>query len=466
MPKKYDVAIIGSGPGGYAAAIRLCQLGKSVCVIDVSEERLGGVCLNEGCIPVKSLINSSKIFAAIKNSKNYGLEAEVKPPDMEKIVACSQDAASRLRNGLKSLFKKNGIEFIIGRAKLTSANKLNVKLKDGKQQELEANKIIIAAGSSSKNLLGIEIDGETAMTSSEAVKLRKVPETLLVIGAGTIGVEFCSMFASFGAKVALVEMMPNILPSGDEEISKALARIFKKKGVEIFVNTKVKSINKRGNSVEAVLDAGGSEKKLGFESVLLAMGRIPNVEGIGLGKAGVKLQDGFIATDDKMRTNIKGVYAVGDVLNTPMYAHAAYKEGLTAAEDIAGIKTEPINYENVPSIVFSEPQVASVGLTESEAKESGYEVVISRHFFKANGLAVATRREDGFIKIIADKKRQKILGVHIIGGDATEILHEFVVAKNSNLPIGDIAKAVHAHPTFSEIAVDAAKALFGTPIHG
>ena len=465
MSKQYDVAIIGSGPGGYVSAIRLRQLERSVCVIDVSEERLGGVCLNEGCIPVKSLINSSRLFSMMKNSKNYGIESEVKQPDMKKVVACSQNAAAQLRNGLKSLFKKYGIEFIAGKARVISRNRLKVTSKDGKEEELEANRIIIATGSSPKIPMNTKVDGEAIMTSSEAIKLERVPKTLLVIGAGTVGVEFCSMFSSFGTKVTLVEMMPNILPSEEEEISKALMKIFKKRGIEVFVNTKVKSLNKKDDSCEAILEIDGAEKRIEFESALIAIGRKPNTEGVGLEDVGVKMEDGFIVTDDRMRTNIESIYAVGDVLNTPMYAYVAYKESLIAAEDIAGIKTEPIDYENVPSVVFSEPQVASVGLTESKAKELGNDAAISRHFFKANGMAVATLRQDGFIKIIADKKTRAILGVHIIGGNATEILHEFVIAKSSKLPIDDIAKAVHAHPTFSEIAVDAAKAVFGKPIH-
>ena len=430
MSRKYNVAIIGSGPGGYVAAIRLRQLNKSVCVIDINEERLGGVCLNEGCIPVKSLINSARLFSAMRKAKDYGIEAEVKRPDMKKVTASSQNAASQLRNGLKGLFKKYGIEFIAGKAKVISGNKLSVTSKSGKE-EIEANKIIIATGSSTIIPSNIKVDGERIITSSEAIKLPRVPKSLLIIGAGAVGVEFCSLFASLETKVTLVEMMPNILPFEDQEISRALERIFKKRGIEVLINTKVKSLSRKKNSVEAILEVAGKEKKMESECVLMAMGRKPNIEGIGLEGISVKLQDGFIVTDDKMKTNVEDVYAVGDVLNTPMYAHVAYKEGIIAAENIAGINSEPIDYENVPAVIFSEPQVASVGLTESRAKEKGYEIAVSRQSFRANGLAIATRREDGFIKIIVDKKTRAILGVHIIGGDATEILHECVLAMNS-----------------------------------
>jgi len=460
MPREYDVAVIGAGPAGYVAAIKLRQLDKSVCVIDISEERLGGVCLNEGCIPAKAIIHSSKLFSAIKNAASYGIEAEVRAPDMKKIAASSQGAASQLRNGIKSLFTKYGVEFIAGKARIVSKNEISVKAKDGKEEKVKAGKIIIASGSSAKIPLNITSDGEAVLTSKEAIKLEKLPKDLLVVGAGAIGVEFSSTFASFGAKVTLVEAMSNILPLEDEEISKALARIFKKRGIDVFVNTSLKSLQKKNGSVEAVLETNGAEKKAKFDRVLIAAGRRPNTEDIGLEKAGVKLKDGFIVTDGRMRTNISGIYAAGDVVDTPMYAHVAYSEGVAAAEDIAGIKAGTINYENIPNVVFSEPQVASVGLTEAKACEKSEEIAISKHFFKANGMAVATHREDGFIKIIADKNTRAILGAHIIGGEATEIVHEFVVAKKSGLKADDIAKAVHAHPTFSEAAASAAHGLF------
>ena len=466
MSRNYDVAIIGAGPGGYVSAIRLRQLDKTVCIIDFDETRLGGVCLNEGCIPVKSLINSAATFSAIKKAGECGIEAKLKAPDMKKIVQCSQSATLQLRTGLRGLFKKYGIEFIEGRAKLIANNKVKVTLRDGGEEEIEADKIIVATGSSPKIPPNIEIDREMIITSNEAIRLEKVPRTLLVIGAGAVGVEYASMFASLETKVTLVEMMPNILPFEDDDISKTLVRTFKKRGIEVLTNTKVKSLHKKNGVVEAVLEIDDNEKKTKFEYALVTTGREPNTKDIGLSDVGIKLDNGFVLTDDKMRTNIKNIYAVGDVLNTPMYAHVAYKEGLIAAEGIAGEKKEKIDYENVPSVVFSEPQVASVGLTEKKAKEKAHDVATSKHFFKANSMAVISHKDEGFIKIVVDKNTKAILGVHIIGGEATEILHEFVIAKNSGLSIDDIAKAVHAHPTFSEIAVDAAKAVFGKPIHG
>ena len=464
MSRKYDVAIIGAGPGGYTSAIRLSQAGKSVCVIDINEGRLGGTCLNEGCIPVKSLLNIAKVFSVMKKAGDCGIEADLKSPDMNKVIACSQNAVLQLQNGLKGLFRKYKIEFIAGTAKLISPNKIDVELKSGEREGVEAGKIIIATGSSAKVPQDIDVDGKIILTSAEAIKLKRIPKTLLVMGAGSIGVEVSSAFDSFGTKITLVEMAPNILPFEDEEISRTLTRILKKKGMNIFTGTKIKALRKKAASAEAVLETGGVEKKMDFECVLIAIGRKPNTGGMGLEETGVKLQNGFIATDEKMRTNIDSVYAVGDVVNTPMYAHVAYKEGLLAAEDIMGGKIEPINYENVPNVLFSEPQVASLGLTEARARERETEITVSKRFFKANGMAVAARRDEGFIKIIADKETHRIIGVHIIGGDATEILHEFVVAKNSKLTVDDIANAMHAHPTFSEIAADAAKAIFDTEI--
>ncbi|MEA3305233.1 MAG: dihydrolipoyl dehydrogenase [Candidatus Omnitrophota bacterium] len=466
MSKNYDVAVIGSGPGGYVSAIRLRQLDRTVCVIDLDEARLGGVCLNEGCIPVKSLINSAVTFSTVKRAGEWGVEAELKAPDMKRMVRCSQNTVSRLRAGLKGLFKKYKIDFIEGRAKLITGNKVKIDLKNGKEEEIEADKIIVAAGSSPEVPPGIKVDRERIITSSEVIKLERVPRTLLVIGAGVVGVEYASMFAFLETRVTLIEAMPDILPFEDGDVSRTLAGIFKKRGIEVFTNTKAVSLNRKKETVEVVLASGGGEKKSEFDYVLIAAGRKPNTKNIGLNEAGVKLNNGFMVTDDKMRTNIKNIYAVGDVLNTPMYAHAAYKEGLIAAENIAGEKTEKIDYKNVPGVVFSQPQVASVGLTEKEAKERGRNIAVSKHFFKANSMAAISHKDEGFIKIVADKDTKAILGAHIIGGEAAEILHEFVIAKNSGLSIEDVAKTVHAHPTFSEIAVDAAKAVFGKPIHG
>lgn len=465
MPDKYDVIIIGAGPGGYAAAIRLSQLGKHACVIDIDETRLGGVCLNEGCIPVKSLINSAAVFSMIRKVGIYGLEAEAKTPDMKKVTAVSQNSSITLRNGLKSLFRKNNIEFLAGKAKLLSNGTIEIESQSGRK-EIEADNIIIAAGSAPKSIPNVVPDGKSVITSNEAIKLETLPGTMLVIGGGAIGVEFASMFSSLGTKVTIVEMLPHILPFKDEEISKALEKIFKKRGIEVFTGTKIKALNKKNKTVEAVMDTTAGEKKAEFEIVLVAAGRKPNTEGLGLEKAGIKIKDGFIAADDRMRTSVKNIYAAGDVLNTPMYAHVAYREGIIAAEEIAGVKGETIDYNNIPHVIFSEPQVAGAGLTELEAKEAGYDAVITKHFFKANSKAVIDHNDEGFIKIIADRKSRKLLGVYIIGEGAVEIIHEFILAKSAGLTMDDIAKAVHAHPTLSEIVSDAAKAVFGKPIHG
>lgn len=465
MPDRRDIAIIGAGPGGYAAAIRLSQLGKRACVIDIDETRLGGVCLNEGCVPVKSLINSASLFSAMKKAGAFGLEADVKTPDMKKVVAASQDASAVLRNGLKGLFKKNGIDFISGKARLLSGKRIEIESPRGKE-EIEADSIIIASGSRPKTIPNAALDGKNIFTSTEAMRLETLPAAMLVVGAGAIGVELAFVFSSLGTKVTLIEMLPHILPFKDEEISKTLERVFKKRGIEIFTGSKIKALDKRKNGVEVVTDTAGGEAKNEFECILIAAGRRPNTENLGLEKAGIKTEKGFIAVDERMRTSVNGIYAVGDVLNTPMYAHVAYKEGIIAAEDIAGVKIETIDYDTVPHVIFSEPQVAGVGMTETEARENGYDAAVSKYFFKANSKAVINRNDEGFAKIIADKKTRKLLGAYIIGCGATEIIHEFVLAKSAGLTADDIAKAMHGHPTLSEIACDAAKAVFGRPIHG
>ncbi len=431
MSEKRDIVIIGAGPGGYVSAIKLSQMGKKPCVIDIDEAHLGGTCLNEGCVPVKSLISNALKLADIQN-----------------MVSASRETVSTLKTGLLSLFKKNGIEFIEGKAKLLPGKKIEVLSNGGRPVELEAENIIIATGSSPNIPQGVIVDGKLIMTSSEAIRLEKLPKTMLILGAGAIGAELASLFLKLGTKVTLIEALQSILPFEDEEISKALARIFTKKGMEVLTGTKMDAVDKKN-----------------FERILIATGRKPNTSGIGLEDAGVKLKDDFVITDDRMRTSVRGIYAVGDVLNTPMYAHVAYKEGIIAAEAICGIKEETIDYENVPHVVFSDPQVASVGVTESQAKERGYDTAISKHFFKANAKAVIDKQDGGFVKIIADKRSKKLLGVHIIGESATEIIHEFVLAKSAGLSIDAVAKMVHAHPTLSEIAGDAARAVFGKSIH-
>jgi len=465
MRKKYNAAIIGSGPAGHTAAIRLGQLGKSACVIDIDEQRLGGVCLNEGCIPLKALIYAAGLFSLAGRAGDYGIDAALGAPDMEKILASSRRAPLRLQSGLKGLFKKYGIDFISGRARIISPHEIDVVSENGKKR-ISAEAIIISSGSRPYIPAGAEADGEIILTSADALRLKKVPKTILVAGAGSIGTEFSYIFSSFKSKVTLAEMKADILPSEDAEVSRALAGVFKKRGIDVLTGVKIKSLRAKGGVAEAVFEIDGSEKKAEFERALIAAGRRPNTEDIGLEDIGVKTDGAFIAADKRMRTNIDSVYAAGDVLNTPMYAHTAYQEGILAAEAAAGMRTTPIDYDNTPRAVFCEPQAAGIGMTEAEARSMKYDAAVYRHFFRAGGLAVAVRREDGFIKIVADKKTHKLLGVHIIGADAAEILHEFAVAKNAGLKVEDIARTTHAHPTFSEIAKEAASGVFGRPIYG
>ncbi|MBN1871879.1 MAG: dihydrolipoyl dehydrogenase [Candidatus Omnitrophica bacterium] len=452
MDKRYDVAIIGSGPAGYSAALRLGMNNRSVCVIDFSQALLGGVCLNEGCIPVKSMLNTAKVYRQARQSEDRGVTADVKDVDIKKAADFASSASSRLRKGIKGLLDKYGVVFTEGRAELDGSSKLRISKDNGDIDGIEAESIIIATGSRPKGISGIEADGHLIMTSRDALRCNEVPRRLLVIGAGAIGIEFSSIFSAFGSEVTLVEAMPRLLPSVEEELSSALGRIFKKRGINILTDAGVSVLHKGKQSVEAELKTCDSVKRQSFDAVLIAAGRIPNTDGLGLDRLGIKMTDGFIDVDEGMRTNIYNIFAAGDVLKTPMYAHTAYREAYIASDSILGNVTKMACYKNTPLVVFSEPQIASAGLNESEARALYGDVVVSRAFYKANGLAVATNHEDGFIKVVFDKKERLLYGVHIIGEQATEMIHEYILAMNAGLKVDAIADVIHAHPTYSEMA--------------
>lgn len=460
MAKIYDVIVIGSGPGGYVAAIRLAQLGKSVCIVEQDRERIGGVCLNEGCIPTKALINSAGIYDLAKESSSLGLDVKVSPPEMPRIISYALNNSSKLRSGIEFLFKKNKIDVIFGRASLTSNTTVQVGGED-----FSAQNIIIATGSRPKALSGIEPDGIRVLTSSDVFKLKEVPKSLLVIGAGAIGIEFGSLFSSLGSKVTIVEALKQVLPLEDKDVSLEVAKYLKKKGIEVLTASLIEKLEKKPSacSVSIRTEAGSLNRE--FDYCLLSIGRSANIEGLGLEKCAVPTEKGFIRVNDLYQTNINNIYAIGDCINTPMLAHVASAEGIVAAEAIAGRNPKKLDYDNIPSAVYSEFQAARVGLTESSAREKGLGVVVGKHYFRACGKAVLLHKEDGFVKIVADKDA-RIIGVHIAGYQASEIIHEFVLAKSASLSLRDIANMVHSHPTLSEIAQDAAKAVFDKPIHG
>ncbi len=460
MNKSYDVVVIGSGPGGYVAAIRLAQLGKSACIVEQGRERIGGVCLNEGCIPTKALINSAGIYDLVNESSSLGLDVKVSPPDMPRLLSCALDNSSKLRSGIEFLFKKNKIDVILGRASLASNTIVQVE-----GQDLSAQNIIIATGSRPKVLTGLEPDGIRVLTSSDVFKLKEVPKSLLVIGAGAIGIEFGSLFSSLGSKVTIVEALKQVLPLEDKDVALEVTKYLKKKGIEVLTASLIEKLEKKpsGCSVSIKTESGSLNRE--FEYCLLSIGRSANIEGLGLEKCKVLTEKGFIKVNELYQTSVNNIYAVGDCINTPMLAHIASAEAIVAAEAIAGKNPKALDYDNIPSAVYSEFQVARVGLTESSAREKGMDIVVGKLPFRACGKAVLLHKEEGFVKIVSDKN-SRIIGVHIAGHLASELIHEFVLAKSANLSLRDIANTVHSHPTLSEIAQDAAKAVFDKPIHG
>ncbi len=467
MEKKYDYLVIGSGPAGHVSAIRAAQLGMKVALVEKDESMLGGVCLNEGCIPAKSLFTSAKIVdLARKNKDILALEEASISGSISKIVERSLLHTETLRKGLAFLLKKNKIDYINGFARFIDNYTVSVS-SGGEAYEIKSDKFLVAAGSTSAQLDGMPFDGKTIITSREAIRLKDLPRSILIVGGGSIGTEFASYFNLLGSKVTVAELEDALLPGEDWEISRRLHSIFRQKDIEVFTSSRVKGIKGGGSSQEVAVETKDGETMGEYDLVLISVGRIPSTGGIGLEDVGVETDDkGFIRVNGKMETTVSNIFAAGDVVRTPMLAHMAYAEGEIAAEVAGGASPEAIDHSSVPNAVYMDIEVASVGMTEKEAKAGGEEVCIGKQFFKANGRAVVTSETEGFIKIVASPGSFRLLGVHIIAHGASELIHEFAVAKRNGLTAKDIARSVHAHPTFSETAVDAAKAVFSQPIHG
>jgi len=467
MNDRYDYLVIGSGPAGHVSAIKAAQLGLKVAVVEKDEDMLGGVCLNEGCIPAKSLYHSAAIFDAVrKNSGICGCEAKCGIADIAGFVEKSRGAARQLREGLSFLFKKNGIDLIRGRAQFVDAQ--TVRISGGTETfDVKAEKFLIATGSVAADLAGIPFDGKNVVTSSDGIRLSKVPGEMLIVGGGAIGTEFASFFNTIGAKVAVVELEDTLLPLEDREVARCMKTVFKKAGITVLTGSRLKNVAIEAETAVVTIEGKEGVNTGKYEVVLVSVGRKPATSGIGLEDAGVKTDDkGFITVDAEMRTSAKNIYAAGDVLRTPMLAHVAYAEGGSAAESAAGGAAETIDYSAVPNVVYAGVQAASVGMTEEKAKAENMDAAVGKQFFKACGKAVVDAETEGFIKVIACRDTHKLLGAHIIGHGAAELIHEFVVAKKAGLTVDDIAKTIHAHPTFSETAVDACRAVFGKPIYG
>ncbi len=461
---KYDLIIIGSGPGGYVAAIRASQLGMKVGVVE--RESIGGICLNWGCIPAKALLKSGQVFEYLKHASDYGItvEGEAKP-DMNKIVERSRSVAEGMSKGVQFLFRKNKIDVINGTGKLVAANEVEVTAADGGKQKYTASNIILATGARSKELPNLKKDGKKIFGYRKAMTLDKIPESMVVVGSGAIGSEFAWFYNTMGTKVTLVEFLPNVVPLEDVEVSKQLERSFKKAKMKVMVNSSVESVDTSGDKCKVKINTKKGLVEVEADVVLSAVGITPNLEGIGLEELGIELEMGKVKVDDYYRTNIQGVYAIGDIVHGQALAHVASAEGIICVEKIAGEKPQPLDYENIPGCTYCSPEVASVGLTENQAKEKGYEIKVGKFPFTASGKASAAGHKDGFVKVIFDAKYGELLGGHMIGANVTEMIAEIVLARKLETTAYEIIKSVHPHPTMSEAIMEAAAVAYDEVIH-
>jgi dihydrolipoamide dehydrogenase len=466
MAEKYNIAVLGGGPGGYVAAIRAGQLGLKTVVID--KDRLGGICLNWGCIPTKSLLKNAEIYDTIKNhGEDFGISAKELTFDFTKIIKRSRNISEKITNNVEILVKKNKVDRIKGFGKIVSKNQIDIFDEGGKKiQSVNADKIIIATGAKPRSVPSIPIDKKNIITSTEAMILPEQPKEFIVIGAGAIGIEFAYFYNVLGTKVTVIEMLDSILPIEDKDLSDTLARSFRKRGIEIYTKSKVEKAEVKGNKVEVTIKIDGEIKKLSADKVLSAIGVTGNVEGFGLEELGVELFKNHIKVNKSTyETSVKGIFAIGDVIGPPWLAHVASAEGIHCVEKIKGMNPPDINYEAIPGCTFCQPQVASVGLTEAKAKEKGFEVKVGKFPFMASGKAFAVGEREGFVKFVTDAKYGEILGVHIIGAEATELIAEATLAKTLEATTESVIKTIHAHPTLSESVMEAASAVYGESVH-
>ena len=460
----YDVLVIGSGPGGYVAAIRASQLGMKAAVVE--KENVGGICLNWGCIPTKSLLKSAQAYEYAKHAADYGvtIDGEVKP-DFSAMVKRSRDVAGGMSKGVQFLFKKNKIETISGFGKLAGKNTVEVTDDSGKKKTYKAKHIILATGARSRELPNLKIDGEKIIGYRKAMVLEKQPESMVVVGSGAIGSEFAYFYQSIGTDVTLVEFMPTLVPSEDEEVAKQLERSFKKMKMKVMTGSTVEKVDTSGKKCKVTIKTKKGEETVEADIVLSAVGITPNTENIGLEELGVKTEKGRVKVDEFYRTNVEGIYAIGDILEGPALAHVASAEGIVCVEKIAGKNPDPIDYTNIPGCTYTSPEVSSVGLTEAKAKEAGYEIKVGKFPYSASGKASAAGQKDGFVKLIFDAKYGELLGAHMIGGNVTEMIAEMVVAKKLEITGHELIKTIHPHPTMSEAVMEAAAAAYDEVIH-
>ncbi len=463
--KTYDLGIIGSGPGGYVAAIRASQLGLSVLIVE-KESRLGGVCTLWGCIPTKALLHTADLLEEARHGAEIGVTSREVRLDMPAAMKHKEKIVRQSTNGITYLMKKNRVDVVNGFGRLAGAGRISVAGPDGAETVYSAKNVIFATGSAPRSLPGMDIDDQTILSSTSMLELTEIPKSLLVIGSGAVGVEFASMYARFGSKVTIIEVLPRIVPVEDEEISRELAASFKRQGIAIYPDTRVERITKGEAGVE-LLARSSSDRTETFraEKVLMAVGRRPLSDGIGLEAMGIATEKGYLKVDAFMRTNVPGVYAIGDVIPTQALAHLASAEGVVAVEHMAGKETRPINYDQIPGCTYCSPEIGSIGLTEAKARERGYDVVVGKFPFSAIGKARILNQAAGFVKIVAEKKYDEVVGVHIVGPAATELIAEAGAALKLEATSEELVRTIHAHPTLSEAIHEAAEAVQGHAIH-
>ena len=457
---EFDLIVIGGGPGGYVAAIRAAQLGQRVALVE--RDNLGGICVNWGCIPTKALLKNASVVETIKHANDFGIQVEKFSADFGKAIDRSRVVSNRLVKGVEFLMKKNKIEVVKGEATLTARDRVEIK-PDGRV--LTAKNIIVATGARPLSIPGLPIDGNAVITSREALELRELPSPIVIVGAGPIGMEFAYIYRAYGAEVTLVEMLPHLLPREDAEVSAEIEKAIKKLGINFRVNTKVEGAEKSGDQVRLKVSSDGKTEEIAAQKVLVAISVRPNSENLGLESLGVQMERAAIKVNDQMQTNVPGIYAIGDVTMKLPLAHVASHQGIIAAEAIAGKETRALNLNNVPRCTYCTPQVASLGLTEAQAKEQGYDVRVGKFPFRANGKALGINEYEGFVKLVVDKKYGEILGAHLVGPEVTDLTGELSLAKSAELTPLELAHAVHAHPTLTEVIAEAALDAIGQVIH-
>ena len=458
----YDAVVVGTGPGGYVAAIRGAQLGLKVAAVE--DDRPGGVCLNWGCIPTKALLRNAEVVGLFQRAEEFGISVAEWRADYAHAVQRSRRVADRMAKGVEFLFRKNKITLVPGIGTLAGRGTVNVKGKEA-PRTLEAKAIILATGSVPKSLPGVTIDESRIVSSNGAVTNETKPGSLIVIGAGAVGMEFADVYGAYGVQVTVLEALPRVLPLEDDEASTLIARVFTRRGMTVRTGVRVRSVKPDTGGVSVEVDADGKTETLRADQVLMAVGRAARIDGLGLEALGVTMDRGFVKVSPTMETSVRGIYAVGDMAGHQLLAHKAMAEGVVAAEAIAGRSPRPVDYGNVPSCTYCRPQVASIGLTEAKARADGREITVGKFPFTASGKAVALGETEGFLKVVADKTTGEIVGVHIVGPEATELIHEFAVGRTLEATLEELVHTVHAHPTLSEASLEAALAALGQAIH-